>query len=510
MFKKSIIEQGPCDKAVKQSLAASDMEHSGGFGSKLAFAFALVAAFTAIIAGVLSFVVWNYQFDRYVRTNLQVMANTVASAGAHAYQQFGGWNFASLAVIPQVGKNADINVQILSSDGTTIYDEAQMRAHAEEMMNQADPDSSGEIDRGILRGRGERKQNREGVEVPTAIHPTGEIMTAPIVVNSVRVGTVRVWASGSNALLTDRDIELRSASLTALALAAVLAILVASVAGLAFARQLTSPINCITEAALQIRAGNTHARTRMTGDDEISLLGQTFDEMADSIEAERMLERRLTSDVAHELRTPLMAIQATVEAMEDGVLPADAEHLGTVRRETRRLSRLTNAILELSRLESNSTEMNMEKINVVESLRAAIDAHSALFDMGNLSLEANFSGDHYIIGNADGIQQAVSNFISNAARYTPEGGTVTISVGKELDNVVIKIADTGIGISQEDVDNLFRRFWRADDARTRQTGGVGVGLAIAKEIIDRHGGKIDVDSELGRGTTFSIRIPVAN
>lgn len=462
------------------------------FSSRLAFAFALVAAFTAILGGMLSYVVWNIQFDRYVRSNLQSIAATIASSSAFAYAQYGGWNFYSFSMIPQVGAQSDVAVQILDSNNHVIYDEASLRSHMQLMNSQQStlPSSTA--------GANTISKNS---------NPKGEVVTHTITLDGKKIGTVRVWAYGSTALLTDRDLELRSASLAALAVAALLAIVVSSVAGTLYSRKVSRPISKITAAAQAIRKGNLSARAELEGEDEIALLGNTFDQMADSMQADRELERRLTSDVAHELRTPLMAIQVTVEGMQDGILPADAHHLGTIGHETRRLSRLTNAILELSRLENGSLPFTFAPIDLNSPVRAALDAQSSLIDLGSLKLETDLRDNLTVSGDIDRLQQAVGNLLSNAARYTLEGGIISVRTYAEEDQAVVEVSDTGMGISEENLEKLFRRFWRADDARARQTGGVGVGLSIAKEIVDRHSGCIEVSSIEGEGTTFKIKIP---
>lgn len=485
-----------CEMAAEEvatTPVAAPADERQRFSSRLAFAFALVAAFTAILGGILSYVVWNYQFDRYVRSGLQSIASTMATSGAFAYAQYGGWNFYSFSAIPQVGAQSDVAVQILDSAGHVVYDEASLRSHMQLMQQQ------GSILPSTTAGANTIAKNS---------NPKGEVVTHPITINGEQIGTVRVWAYGSSALLTERDVELRTASLAALAVAALLAIVVSSIAGTLYSRKVSRPISKITAAAQAIRKGNLKARAELEGEDEIAQLGMTFDSMADSVQADRELERRLTSDVAHELRTPLMAIQVTVEGMQDGILPADAQHLGTIGHETRRLSRLTNAILELSRLENGSLPFTFAPIDLNTPVRAAIDAQTALIDLGSLRLESDLGAQLNVSGDMDRLQQAVGNLLSNAARYTPEGGLISVRTYAEGDQAIVEVSDTGIGISEENLEKLFRRFWRADDARARQTGGVGVGLSIAKEIVDRHDGCIEVSSVEGEGTTFRMKIPL--
>jgi signal transduction histidine kinase len=334
-------------------------------------------------------------------------------------------------------------------------------------------------------------------------------VTSPVVVNGQQVGTVRVWAFGRGAVLTDRDEQFRQASVRALGIAALVAIVLASVAGLGYATRLVQPIERITATARALRQGARDARTGMTGDDEIAVLGRTIDEMADAIEADRQLEQRLTADVAHELRTPLQAIQATVEAMQDGVLPADEERLGTVRDETVRLARLADAILELTRLERGSLPFDMRPLDLTASVRRVIDTHEALIEACDLTLAVALEDGVSVVGDDDRLSQAISNLLSNAARYTPEGGSIDVTLRVRGGSASIEVADTGIGITDEDMPHLFSRFWRADGARTRSTGGLGIGLAVTKEIVERHGGRIGAEQRPEGGTRFILRIPVA-
>ncbi|RNL08261.1 HAMP domain-containing protein, partial [Parvibacter caecicola] len=181
-----------------------------------------------------------------------------------------------------------------------------------------------------------------------------------------------VWVLGSDTLLRSTDEEFRNKSYQAMFFAAAMAILLASCIGFLFARNLVGPINRMTKTAKAIKEGDLSARTDLHGEDEIARLGETFDEMADSVEKDRELERRLTTDVAHELRTPLMAIQSTVEAMVDGVFEADPEHLETVNSEVQRLSRLVDSLLKLSRLENRANPMKEEVVDVGQLISGII------------------------------------------------------------------------------------------------------------------------------------------
>ena len=284
----------------------------------------------------------------------------------------------------------------------------------------------------------------------------------------------------------------------------------ACVIGYFTSKRLSTPIQRITNTARQLRNGDLTARSGVRGSDEIGQLGETFDDMATSLERDLKLEHRLTGDVAHELRTPLMAMQATVEAMQDGVLPADDEHFETVAAEVRRLSRLVDAMLKLSRLENGSTELKTERTDVVYLIRSLVTSQHQLFHEKGLHLrfvDESQYGELNADIDPDLIREAVVNLMSNAMRYTDEDGWVTVTVRQDKSDVLIAVQDTGIGIAKEDIPQTFSRFWRSDVSRERVSGGLGVGLSLTKEIVDKHNGTILVESELGKGTTFTLRIP---
>jgi two-component system, OmpR family, sensor histidine kinase BaeS len=449
-----------------------------GLTRRLAVAFALVAVATAAMAGLTLSYVWQRQFETYVRQGLRDNAEGYALAAARIYSANGGWPSTMQLSMTQ-GMTQGLRVQIFDSAGHKLIDSADT-VHA--MMGGAPPTDppSGAI---------------------------GEVV--PVVVATATVGQVKVWSVTSNGLLSARDVAFQSSSTTALLVAGAVAIILASAAGVIFARGIVKPINQVTATAAALRSGDAGARTGMQGEDPVRVLGKTLDEMADAMQADRDFERRLTADVAHELRTPLMAIQATVEAMQDGVLPADEERLQIVRDETVRLARLADSILELARLERGAVPFADDVIDPAKPLTAAMATHKALVECAGLTLNESLEEGLKVRGDMDRLTQAFGNLLSNAARYTPEGGSVTVTLRRSGDNAVVSIVDTGIGIGEENLGRVFVRFWRADEARSRATGGLGVGLAVVKEIIDRHHGTITVSSRPGEGTEFAVRLPLA-
>lgn len=516
----------------------SDSRSGLSYGSRMALSFALTSLMTVLILVCVIMVVWGSAFSEYTRANVIDLAKLTSEKLADSYEQDGEWTVDTLYAIAQSSSiSDDIGLQVLDAEGTILYDDtwpvASVAADVKKSEAEPVPDTgSAEEGSVVATDQGSAGQaaatSAEGSATATekdepkikfdrhgliSTAPTDEegAITEPITTSDGKVvGKVRLWVLGSDVLLTKTDTAFREKTIDAMFLAAAIAVAISVMIGLFVSRMLTNPIRRITGTAKQIRDGDLSARTNMRGDDEIDQLGETFDEMATSLEKDLKHERRLTSDVAHELRTPLMAMLATVEAMQDGVYPTDNEHLETVASETRRLARLVQQMLDLSRMENHTAPMNIEAVDMVELVRGIVNAQEPLFHERDLRLR--FADETqgkmpFIKVDPDMITQCVINLMSNAMRYTPEGGWVIVTVGLDRKHLTISVSDTGIGIAKEDLSRIFGRFWRADASRAREAGGLGVGLAVTKQIVERHHGFISVESELEKGTTFTIHLP---
>ena len=459
------------------------------YTTRVTAAFAFIAAMTALVAiGVLSFV-WEQHFQTYTQANIYKLAESTAEQIAEIYSDTGTLDNVGIATVAgYAAKLNGVGVKIFDNQtGSVVYDST------------IPPSENGNDMPG-------KDYSRGSLAPPPG--DSDQLAIAPIITDNVAVGSVHMWVYGSEALLSQTDEEFRNNSYQAMVFATALAIVLASCIGFLFARTLVSPINRMTTTAKAIKEGDLSARTELHGEDEIAHLGETFDAMADSIERDRELERRLTTDVAHELRTPLMAIQSTVEAMVDGVFEADEERLETVNSEVQRLSRLVDAILKLSRLESRSTPMKKEVVNVGELIAGIVATHEAFVADSGLTLKYEMEQGVRVLGDADMIREQTRTLISNAVRYTSEGGLVTVRVKRGDIMASISVQDTGIGLTPDEAKMVFSRFWRADAGRTRESGGLGIGLSVVKEIVERHNGWVQVEGRKGEGACFTIHIPL--
>jgi len=447
------------------------------YATRLVFAFILTAGMTAVIlVGVLA-IVWEQQFQTYSRENLQLFADSAATSLAQRYHITGSWTQDTLAGLQVLSDLApEGTIKVVDANGIVLYDDLSARQEENPFVS-INP------------------QNGVQVQVPV------------IVDGGVAAGTVYVTALGGTSL-SQNESQLRENSFLAMGLAGVIAIILSIIVGLIATRGMVKPLRRITQTVKEIKAERFSARTDLSGFDEIGRLGKTLDEMAETIEENRRYERQITADVAHELRTPLMAIQATVEAIVDGVLPASAEHLATIHAEVVRLGRLVDAQLRLSRLENKSLALKEKEVNLGDLIANLVLAHEMLIEESELSIEFNADPGVIVIGDPDLLRQATVNLLSNAVRYTPAGGVITIEVRRGQMMAHISVKDTGIGISADDIKHVFVKFWRSDGGRNRESGGLGIGLPMVKEIADRHNGWVNVESMLGKGSTFTIYIPL--
>lgn len=285
-----------------------------------------------------------------------------------------------------------------------------------------------------------------------------------------------------------------------------IAVLAAAVVALALAEYLARPLRELEAAAGRLAEGDLAHRVDVKGSEEIVALGDAFNSMAGSLERAEELRRRMTADVAHELRNPLAAARAQAEALADGIVPAEPERVASIVEDLQHLSSLIDDLQELAVAEAGGLRYEMHPVDLGKVACSEAERARALLAEGVVLSTECAEG---VLVNADErrLAQVMRNLLSNAARHTREG-SITVTVARNGDEAVATVADTGEGMRPEDAASVFERFYRADSARAADTGGSGLGLAIARAIVRDHGGDVFVDSELGRGTRIGFRLPL--
>jgi two-component system, OmpR family, sensor histidine kinase BaeS len=298
-----------------------------------------------------------------------------------------------------------------------------------------------------------------------------------------------------------------------LTLALLLGILAATAAATVvswlLATRIARPVERLSRTAGALADGRLAARApRPAGDDELADLTDAFNEMADAIEHTEDTRRRLLSDLAHELRTPLATIEAYHEGLADGVVEVDAATLAVLEEATGRLKRLVEDLSLVSRAEEGQLALELSPLDVRAIVRAAADAAAPDARDREVELQHRLPDRPLTLtGDRDRLTQVLSNLLRNALEHTPAGGRITVSAEPVDDQVHIEIRDTGAGIAPEHLPQVFERFFRADPAR-RHVAGSGIGLTISRAIVQGHGGNITAHSDgRGRGATFTVRLP---
>ncbi len=289
-----------------------------------------------------------------------------------------------------------------------------------------------------------------------------------------------------------------------------LAIVIALLLTLVLSRRISSPIGVLAKAARRLGRGDLSQRVQFQGKGEVKVLAQAFNSMAADLEHAGQLRRNLVADVAHELRTPLSNIQGYLEAIRDRVMKPNAATIRSLNEETALLSRLVDELQELSLAEAGELKLVYQAEDIAKSVKQAVTSWQPQVAAKEILLSLDLP-DNLPLVNIDRqrVNQVLHNLLENAVAHTHKGGTINVAAMTQGDWVEVCVSDTGEGIPAEDLPNIFERFYRVDRSRARATGGSGLGLTIAKRLVEAHGGKIAVQSELGKGSRFSFTLPIA-
>jgi two-component system sensor histidine kinase BaeS len=294
-------------------------------------------------------------------------------------------------------------------------------------------------------------------------------------------------------------------------IAVVITIFLSLAFSMLFSSRLTSGLKSLAAAVEELTKHKQNVRVPIDNlSVEMKQLGAAFNELAMSLEKEERLRKEFTGDLAHELRTPLATLRSQIEAFQDGIWEPTPARLEQCHNELMRLVRLVNELEKLLAAENPQIRLKISNLDAEKLLASIRHLHTPIFNEKGVDLIVKPLNESIAIkGDWDKVMQILTNVVNNALKYTPEGRSVTISAIKDRQMGGFLIKDEGIGIAPQDLPHIFERFYRGDKSRARKTGGVGVGLSIVKALVEAHKGTIKVESELDKGTTFTILFPLA-
>ena len=320
------------------------------------------------------------------------------------------------------------------------------------------------------------------------------------------IGNIKIGSYGSLYYM-DNDINFLKEINKVITSIGIVMVLITIFIAILISNNISKPVEVVSNMANLIGDGDYDNKIDYDSNIvEIDVLIKSINNLSAKLEEQENLRKRLTTDISHELRTPLTSIQTHLEAMIDGIWEPDTERLNSVNEEVIRLTNLVNQLQNLAKFDSEKSKLNLAKVNVKNLIMNVVYNNQGKALEKNINIECDLESiDSYL--DKDKISQVIVNLLSNAIRYTNNGGKIFISSYKENNNLKIQFKDNGIGIPKENIKYIFERFYRVDESRSKNTGGIGVGLTIVKSIIDLHQGTIEVRSELNKGSEFIVILP---
>lgn len=325
------------------------------------------------------------------------------------------------------------------------------------------------------------------------------------------IATAIVRYPTSAKILNPEDTAFMTSIFYSLMLASGLSLLIGILLIYFMSQRLVAPLRRLTQAAFHIGQGHLEERVPSTTNDEVGQLAEAFNTMANNLKRQEELRKQFTADIAHELRTPLTSIRSYIEAFQDGVLPASSENLSVINEEIDRLVGLSSDLKDLNIAEMGGLKITPLPVNLNDVINKVINnLHPLIHEKGLHIQWPPLSSPINILGDDRLLTRLFYNLIQNAYKYTEPGGKIRISLQAEQETINIQVQDSGIGIPENELPLIFERFYRTDKSRARESGGSGIGLALVKEIVLLHQGKISVASSVGQGTTFKVTLPVSD
>jgi len=288
-----------------------------------------------------------------------------------------------------------------------------------------------------------------------------------------------------------------------------LAVAIALLLTFVLSRRILAPVKALTQAARRLGKGDFSQRVRVRDKGEVGELAQSFNSMASDLERAEQLRRNMVADAAHELRTPLSNIRGYLEAIRDGIKKPDSDTIRSLDEEASSLSRLVDDLQELSLADAGELNLICRKEDISKLIDEVVAALQSQAAAKGLMLAVNLPEKLPLVNiDSHRIKQVLRNLLENAVAHTSQGGSVTVEAWQQGSQIKVSVVDTGEGIPAKDLPNIFERFYRVDKSRTRATGGSGLGLTIAKRLVEAHGGRIEVQSKLRKGSRFTFTIPL--
>ncbi len=457
-------------------------------GRRLAFSFLLTVVLSIVIAGLISNYMIDKRFNQYLKQSHESRVQKVVETVQELYKSGEGFERLDPLEMKRYAMLEDLYVEIQDRDGKTVFSSGQGHLlHKKRMGNMMGP----MMGRRMMKGIGEYIEEKY-----------------PLQQNGREIGIIHIGYFG-NWNLSEGDIDFINTLNRAFGLSVGIALFFGFIISMILSKQMTAPLVNITKAANEIKNGNLDIRAEMSVNTlEIEQLAKSINYLAETLQQQEMLRKRLTADMAHEIRTPLTTLQSHIEAMMDGIWEPTQEKFESCHEEVLRLKKMVDNLQDLAKLEQTAKQLNKSTFDLSQLLNRIVESFKAQTQKKNIIMRSQVASGITVQMDQDKLKQIMYNLLSNAYKYSGEDSIIEIMLTQDKNYIILTVRDEGTGIDPKDLPYVFERFYRGDPSRTRETGGAGIGLTIVKGLVEAHGGSITAESVKGKGSSFRIYFPI--
>jgi two-component system sensor histidine kinase BaeS len=458
---------------------------------RLSLGFLLTAIVSILIAVLISNYMIGKKFNSYLIDEHKTKVDKIATIIDGLYDPQTGFSTSNKEELLRYSRAEELYIHVKNAAGVAIFTSGSLNSEHKSMM-------------GSMKGsmKNSMKNNFSSInpgEYTEDIYPLNK--------NSKQFGTI-VFGYYGTSFLNAGALTFKATLNHSFFLSIFIALIFGLVVSILLSKQLSSPLIKITDTANRMRNGDLEARSRVVSKTkEIDDLTTSMNYLAETLQKQELLRKRLTSDMAHELRTPLTNLKSHVEALLDKVWEPTEEMLQSFYEEIQRLIKLVEELNDIAKLEQTNLNLNKSRFNLSLELERILTSFEPQYNNSNIKIHSNLAANVDVLMDKDKLKQVMYNLLSNSLKYSKTNGEVLLTLKSENHEINISVEDSGIGISQKDLPFIFERFYRSDESRDKNTGGAGIGLTIAKTIVEAHNGTINISSTLGEGSTFVLRFP---
>ncbi|WP_411682851.1 ATP-binding protein [Clostridium thailandense] len=458
---------------------------------KLSVVFLLTVLGAILIAGFVSNYMVGKEFNNYLVDEHKDKVNKIIVTAQDLYNDKTGFTNSNKDELLRYAVLEELYIQVKDISGNIIFDSGNSHLQHKNMMESM-------MGNMMQSGMG-KYSNMSAGEYKEETHP--------LVKDKKNIGMIVVGYFGTS-YLSQGALTFKMTLNHSFILSGFIALIFGLGISFILARQLTNPLVKITKTANEMRKGDLTVRSEIrTKTREIEELSASINYLAETLQNQEMLRKRMTSDMAHEIRTPLTTLKTHVEALLDGIWEPTEERLQSFYDEIERLTSLVDNLRNLAKLEQADSKLNKTKFNLSSELEKIILSFEPLYSKDSHTIMSNIDKNVWVYMDKDKLKQIMHNLLSNGYKYLKPQGKVVVELKKEREGICIKVQDNGIGIPEKDIPYIFERFYRTDLSRNKNTGGSGIGLTITKSLVESHGGKISVESKEEEGSTFMVQFP---